>query len=172
MKLNQKINPVGIDIPIQDLQTKLHDDLIATLGITSAQYYCYGRVYVNPQKEGLVFETYEGSGEYIEVLPGDEIPLRSFFVWEESSYDDKYAGEISLIVFANLTVLKSLITHRADEEIHKDYHDILRKEPFGFKIVRLVTGINNVFPDYRKLKYDDMQPYHVFKFITELKYQI
>lgn len=172
MKLNQKINPVGIDIPIQDLQTKLHDDLIATWGITTAQYYCYGRVYINPLKEGLSFETYEGSGEYIDVLPGDSIPARSFFVWEESAYDEKYTAEIGIIFFVNVSVLKSSIAHRADEEVRKDVHDILRKEPFGFKISRLVTGINNVFPEYRKLKYDDMQPYHVFKFITELKYQI
>lgn len=173
--LYTKISPKGIDIPIQQMQTHLFDELSDTWSTTS--YSSFGRCYKNTHglDGGLLPEVFAGT-DYFTLLDIDKGDAFSFFVDNnKTAYEGgQYTTEVSIIFFCNLKKLKSSITHRADEEVRIDVQKILETRLFGFELIGIETGEDNVFSGFDEdfIKNDDLQPYHCFKVNTILKYNI
>lgn len=174
--LYTKRNPVGIDIPIQQLQKRLYEKLPDAWEINDNKYKSYGRIYRNQKESGLVPEVYLGNNEYSDSFFDDKISVLSFFdVAEERDYQGAdVKANVGLIFCLWLNDIKKNIAHRADEEAIKDVV-LLCKGPFhGFKLSRIVTGIENVFRGYNidPVKFRNMQPLLCFKLGFELTYNI
>ncbi len=173
----------GIDKKIQALQLKLHTDLSSEWD--TSLYDSYGRAYSVPLEKGgyklelfnqiVDDETHHGSNEYSgDIYISDKKAALSFFYVRDEEYEDhQYESIVDIVFFVNLSLLKASITHRADEEVREDVLELLKTEPLGFRIKSLVVGIDNVFSgmDVSNIKYDNMQPYHVFKFVTIVKHR-
>lgn len=180
--LYTKVKPVGMDIPIQKLQTYLHDKLLAIWGITSAEYNAYGRCYRNQKDDGYVAEVYTGNNEYREVYLDDRIAAMSFFgISGDTEVEVENTASVHLIFWVNLSKLKAPIVHRADEEVRVDVQKLLNKGVFGFSLKEISTGIERVLQEYAGttqaeqanldgLKFRDMHPFHCFRFDMEVMY--
>lgn len=172
--VGEKTTPVGIDSKIQSLQNKLYDDLSASDVWNNTDYDSYGRAYRIPKKDDThELALYLGSDEYSTLYIDDTKPAISFFfVQDTESYDvHKFVSTVDIIFFVNLSTLKASITHRADVEVREDVYEVLRTEPLGFRIQSLVVGVENVFSGMGISKYDDLQPYHIFKFVTQVNHR-
>ena len=169
-----KTNPVGIDVMIQQLQTKLHTDLCRTWGLTSdeqtAKYYCYGRAYRNATDDGYIAEVYTGNGEYKEVYWDDTLYAISFFGLDSTI--DRTVGNkagVHLVYFVNTAKLKPSVSHYADEEVRSDVLSAVGKSAFGFNVDSAELWLQNVLSEYPgsmrddRLKYVDMYPVHCFR---------
>ena len=175
--IGAKASPEGIDIKIQSLQTKLHNNLSAAGVWNTALYDAYGRAYRVP----LIDDTYRleldlGDNEYSgDAYINDAKAATSFFyVHDDDDYENHlFKSTVDIIFFVNLTTLLSSITHRADTEVKEDIYELLRREPEGFKIQNCITGIDNVFAGMAisNIKYDDLQPYHIFKYVTNVNHR-
>jgi len=169
-----KTSPVGIDIPIQKLQIKLYAYLSALW--STANYKSYGRVYVNDVADKSTPMVHVSGNNYHDVLPDKKYSAMSFmFVSDNVPVNGRmYAANVSLIFFGNLTSLKPTKTHRADEEVRNDILVLLEKEPYGFKLIDYVTGINATLSDFNidgnTLLGSDLQPNNVARFDLELIY--
>lgn len=174
MPLIQKIKPVGIDRIIDSIQKTLFNKLGWDTGTV---YESNPRAYKTPGKlngrEGLIPEVFVSDKEYKEVYFDDTIDASSFFLVADSRTGDKnYSIVVSIIFQIKLDKIFSNITHRADEEAHRQVLDVLEKTTL-VKINSLQTGIANVYSgllvDQSKL--DDMQPFHVFKVDMDVNYE-
>ena len=163
-----KTSPEGVDIKIQALQLKLHTALSSEWD--TVLYDSYGRAYRNPTKDGYKLELYDGSNEYSgSIYINDNKAALSFFYIQDTDYENHhYISTVDIVFFVNLAILKSSVTHRADTEVREDVYELLKCEPSGFKVQSQVIGVENVFNNINveNIKYDDLQPYHVFKFVT------
>jgi hypothetical protein len=176
--LNTKLNPVGIDFLIQQFQTELYERLMITWNISDdSKYQCFGRVYRNKDGQNYNAEMYAGSGEYKEVYWNDELSAISFF--GTGSTEDHKLGdktEVHLVFFTDLSKLKPLVAHRADEEVRKDVQNIAAEGPYGFKYLSTEIWIDNVLREYSGSRRDnrlsavDMQPVHCFRLNFEIYY--
>lgn len=180
-----KTNPVGIDALIQQLQTKLHDSLCETWGLSgdcevesqSNLYYAYGRAYRNSTDNGYVAEVYDANGDYKEVYWDDKLYALSFF--GIASQTERTAGnkaEVHLVYFVNTKALKPDVTHRADEEVRLDVLNAIGKNSFGFVVDSITLWLENVLQEYpgsirdERLKYVDMYPVHCFRINMTVNY--
>lgn len=174
--LIQKLNPVGADKNIQAFQKMLHDQLLAKWGLTTEKFHSYGRVYKNQRANGMyVPEWYEGENNYKEVH-FDDIPVYSFFgVADRSEFNEsQHLIDAYLVFRVDLSKVRPLITHRADEEIHADIQDIIRRDFHGFEYKSMETGVRAAFKEYSKWvesnQFNDMHPWHICRFNLSLKY--
>ena len=178
-----KTSPVGIDILIKRFQTHLHSRLITTwaLNVDDPLYRCYGRCYRNQSKEnGYIAENYEGENNYKEVYWDDALKAISFFgtAVRTENESGQHVTNVHLVFFLNLALLKPSITHRADEEVHKDVLNVIGKSLHGFQVDSIETGIENVLREYPgsrrddRLKYVDMHPVHCFRINLSVSYNI
>jgi len=176
-----KVSPVGVDIPIQKLQTHLHDKLLGVWGIDTSLYHAYGRCYRNQKDAGYVAEVYTGLNEYREVYLDDRLAALSFFgLTGDVDYNIVNRADVHLIFWVNVERLKQL-AHRGDEEVRKDVQVIAKDKLFGFTLSGLRLGIDRVLQEYRGmtsqstpdgLKFRDMHPFHCFRFDFSLQYDI
>lgn len=165
-----KTAPVGLDIAIQAVQTKLHTALLLKWGIDTADYRCYGRCYRNKQDNGYIAENYEGEGQYKEVYWDDTLKAISFFGSSANTQMDINSKvDVHLIFFVNLAKLKPAILHRADEEVRQDVVSVIGKNSFGLELQSIETWLENVLREYpgsrrdNRLNAVDMQPQHCFR---------
>ena len=175
-----KENTVGIDIPLQKIQTKLHAALLSRWGIDTAMYNCFGRVYRNQDKQGgYIPEAYKGLREYTDVLYNDRIIATSFFgVGNQTDYigNNTFKATVHLIFCLNIDKIKTAIEHRADEEIHQDVINALRSGLRPDTIQSIVTGMDAIFREYGGYKsqngiiFTDMHPKHCFRINFELTF--
>jgi hypothetical protein len=177
-----KDNPVGIDAKIQQLQTKLHDDLLAKWGIVTDQYKCLGRCYRNRKDQGYVAELYLGNGEYKDAYWDDTISAISFFGLSNSPVKHNLLEQanVHLVFFVNLAKLKTGIAHRADEEVRIDVLDLIGNSLFGFVFQSIELGLDSVLKEYpaswrtaekyTNLKTVDMHPLHCFRLNLFVQY--
>lgn len=163
-----KDTTVGIDTKIQALQNFLYNKLrhVDFWG-DSIVYNSYGRAYKNKKKDTKLPEVDTDGTEYEEVYPNDNVDAQSFFTVESDAPDQAQDGfmniaEVDLVFFVNLGVIKSE-SHRADQEAHRDVTNLLLLEPYGFRFNGIITGVENVLPNYPDEKHDDLSPYHIFK---------
>lgn len=172
-----KTNPVGLDINIQQLQVKLHRELIAKWALADdTQFECYGRCYRNKTDTGYIAEVYQTGGEYKEVFWNDTLTALSFFGISGSISHDKMShADVHLVFFANLSKLAlkdkagNVIVHRADEELRQSVLQVIGKSSFDFILDSVELWLENVLRDYPgsrrddRLKAVDMHPVHCFR---------
>lgn len=174
--LSLKTNPVGIDIPIQKAQTKLHSILMREWGIDDDLYECYGRCYRNQCNRGYIAEVYTESNEYKEVYFNDRLHAVSFFsVSPEITHTTLSKAGVHLIFFADLKKLAlkdrfgTAIQHRADEELRRQVMRALGTFSYSMTYEGSELGIENVLSEYpgtrrdERLKFIDMHPFHCFR---------
>lgn len=174
MPLIQKISPVGIDRIIDSIQVVLYNKLGWDTGTV---YEANSRANKTPGKldgkEGLIPEVYDGKKQYREVYFNDTVDANSFFLVDDTRTGDKlYTIIVSIIFQLKLDKIFPLITHRADEEAHKQVLDVLERTTL-VKINSLQTGIANVYSGLLvdQSKFDNMQPFHVFKVDIDVNYE-
>jgi hypothetical protein len=177
-----KGNPKGIDIVIQKIQVKVYDYLVDTWDIDDPNYISYGRVYRNQDKDGkYIPEAYVSDNEYVDPLYNDkEMCLCTSFFGvgsdQQSLGGGLFTAKCHIIFSLNIAQLKPGIIHRADEEVHIDCLDALRKAlPFD-TITNLITWNDNVFREYNGYKaqngiiFTDMHPKHNFRINFDLTF--
>lgn len=168
----QKTNPDGVDKQIQRLQ----DYLYTALGAEGwTLHECYERVYKTKKGDRIIPEAFINN-EYKEVLLNDNVNATSFFLVDdtETIRQNLSTVTVSWIVEANIKNLFPSITHRADEEMRSDLKRILKLNPFGFHLSKMITGVESVYNSLRiNVKFtDDMNQFHVVRFDLELSYPI
>lgn len=175
MSLILKTDPKGIDVVINNLQNTLFTELTTEFGWTD--YQSYPRAYKNPKDGSLIPENYDGSGDYKEVFYDDKFKATSFFLASDTSSLDRtsrqYSNTISAIFQVNLKELLPLITHRADEEMHRQVWLAITKSPQTYLLDSIVTGVDNVYSglNLTQLQIDDMSDCHVVRFDFNITYE-
>jgi len=179
-----KTAPVGVDIPIQKLQSYLHGKLLSKWGLQNADYEAYGRCYRNQKDAGYIAEVYVGGNEYKEVYLDDRIAALSFFGLSGNiEYEAGNTADVHLIFWVNIKKLRPAITHRGDEEVRKDVQQLVDNDYQGFQFAGIQLGLEKVHQEYRgtimaaqanldPLKFRDMHPYHCFRLDFKLTYNI
>lgn len=181
-----KTNPVGIDIPIQRLQTELHRKLISVgyWNLADAtKYKAYGRCYRNKIKDGYIAENYEGSNQYKEVYWDSDLTAISFFGISNSiKAGINSEADVHLVFFADLSKLalvdkdSTTIAHRSDEELRQMVLKIIGTHSHGFNYVSTELWLENVLKEYpgsrreKRLNAVDMHPVHCFRINLKLIY--
>jgi hypothetical protein len=159
-----KTSPVGIDKSIQAIQNSLYNFCQSKWSLSEAQILSFGRVY----KIGNKFRWYKSGKDYEEfdMLLDDRYAFQSFFIVnsvEWSQINVMFNSNVDLCIFSNVSTLKPLISHRADEEIRMEtYTRFKPAEWFGGISDLTIEGYTHEM---------DMQPYHSFKMILNLRYQ-
>ena len=175
MAKNQRINPVGIDKPINNFLDYLYSR-VKIEGVLVTDWEAYDRVYKTQKNGGLVPEYFTGGVDYKEVFYDDRFSMTSFFVADDTIETEggDAIQEVSLIVQANLSDLYPSIAHRADEEIRNLFmflsQNYYNADLFTFNNVE--TGIANVYREFvqRDIKLDDMSKKHDFRLNYTVKY--
>ena len=172
--LYTKINPTGIDKPIQEAQKMLHEKLNP---LWNTELSAYGRAYITKRIDGpTIPEVFVSDNDYKDVLGLDD--SRFFFVQSPTStkLDFKlYETDVDIYFIINLSEVKSTITHRADEEVHQNVDYILSQSSFDINSIEI--GIDNFISDFNltdmdNFKLADFQPYHIFKVACSVKYNL
>jgi hypothetical protein len=161
----RKISPKGIDVVINGMQT-----ILETLSWTN--YEIYDRAYKNETNEAVKYERFVSGNDYQDVLTDDGFSATSFFtVSDNATYEERWNATVSIIFQLKLTDLYPLVAHRADEEAHNEVAVLLQNDP-RFELTRLTKGIRNVYSElgYGANKFDDLNPYHVFKVDLSVNY--
>lgn len=172
-------NPVGVDLAVADIQNKMFEYLTVTAGWTN--YESYPRAYVNPKKGGAIPEVFTGNREYKECLFDDKFNVTSFFIVENSKpYDGdngNFEASISIIFQCKLNELYPSITHRADEEMHLDLIEAIKRTAYIKQLGGVITSTEDVYSalsipsDYAaRVALDDMSDFHVVKIDLTIKY--
>jgi hypothetical protein len=158
----------GIDVPIARLNTLFTDNLW-----TDKTYTKYGRIYRNQKADGIYPEAFNANGDYGDVLLNDKINALSFFDVqpEETLSGSRFVSDVWIAFAVNLTKLyPTVTTERATEYAHQDALVQIKKS--NFKVTGLVRGFD-AFSDYSLAKPEDsMNPFYLFRFNTEIKYDI
>ena len=168
MSVVSKINPVGIDKPIDIIQNALFNGLVTNGSFVD--YTVYPRVYVNESKNGIKPENYTSKNEYKDVFVDDGHALSSFVIVDpsrDSTTTTNFTPNISIIFQARLDKLITGITHRPDEEFNNQVAVILNKlRSRGITLGGIVTGLENVYAEFdtTSVKWDDMNPFYVVRF--------
>ena len=172
IRAEQIINPVGLDLTIQDFQNYLADNLPEIQVV-------FGRAYKNENREGkFVPEVYLKNNEYFEIFANDKYHSFMFFdVSENRNVEkDNITTEISLICFANLNKIYSTLKHRATENLIVDIKNITDTyfSKYGkWELQNIIEGVKNVFSNYNydlSEKLNNMQPFYICGFKFKVKY--
>ncbi len=167
-------NTSGIDCNIQDMQITLYDGLLAKDSISEVEGF--GRVYKNNTENGAIPEYYLSDGNYKELYLDNNWNVSfSFIVGDNHRTEDGivYIAPVKIVFWFNLKKLDS--TKRADAEAHRIVSEIIENEFTNtYQPTGLETGIENVYRGFRvdQIKYDDMQPFHVFSYNMDLTYYL
>lgn len=183
-----KDSPVGVDVPIQNLQSFLYEKLKVKWGISDdTSFDSYGRVYRNTIDAGIMPEVLVSSTEpatntnYKQMFFDDSVnKVVSFFdVGPVMTYAKATATVKAWAVFmVNVALLKPDIQHRADEEIRNDVQRLCAQSHFGFSMNESVTGYRNVFSEFTALlgkdqeTFRDSHPLHCFRIGFNLIYDV
>lgn len=167
-----KTSPVGIDIPIRKLQTRIYNVLCDWGDIDG-----YGRVYRNPKKDRVIPEFYKGDGDYQEVLINDCRDSIFFFDMHpetDVSNRDYATTRLDIIFYVNLKNLIGL-TDRQDEEVRNRVIQILKSKPYNYRMEKMYTTIDKVYSEFKGvaeiLKNKDMSYYHHFRISGLISYR-
>jgi hypothetical protein len=162
-----KTNPVGIDIPINQLQTAIYDQLNYT------NIEGFGRCYlIEDKQKNKIPANFDQGKDYTEVLPNDKNGSNGHFFFMEdqkSKFDNSQAEtEVDIIFLLNIEKLKPGIAHRADEEVLSDIFGIIEKYKI-FKLKEFIKGAKALEDFDTNLL--DMQPYFFLKISGIINYQ-
>lgn len=160
--IHLKINPVGIDTPIQRMQQSLYDKLLASW---NCDIHAYGRVYLDDKEGSIIPKAYLKSGEYRNVLADDTIKGAHFFFVENEESELMpntclATTDIDLILIVDdLKNVKSDIIHYADEEIKEEVKSYLK----GFCRFKSATKGKDALSGFDISKKHFKYPYFVLK---------
>jgi hypothetical protein len=181
MSLITKIQPYGIDVAINEIQTAIYNFLVDVNKVGWTEYESYPRVYKNKKGDDVLPEFYEGTNDYFEVLFNDKFKVTSFVLVDDVVNSSLNEGErvftqrVSFIFQGLLDELYPTITHRADAEMHDDIFRAF--DSTEYDVVSYQTGINNVYSDLtfasllnEKVNLDDMSNFHFVRFDIEVPY--
>jgi hypothetical protein len=166
---NIKTNPIGIDAKIQRLQTSLFSQLNT---LWSTELDAYGRCYVVEENGERTVNFYKNPKEY-QII---SVAERNKFFFIHRSIAKKvdtlnYETNIELIFIVDVAKLKPQIMHRADVEVQADVELLLNQFDNIF-VESLEVGYENVLRGIKYIQANDMQPYHVFKFNLNVRYNM
>lgn len=176
-----KTNPMGIDALIQRIQTKLHNDLNVTWGLVnpndetdSTKFLdAYGRCYVMQNDKMLKdVNRFVSSKEYEQVSVAEK--NKFFFLQTQKSkkVDNLFYETILETIFIlDLPSIKPDISHRADVEAQADVELILNQFQ-NVTIDSIEIGHENVLRGIDYSHKNDKQPYHVFKYNLNVRYDM
>ena len=168
-----KTDPVGIDESIVKVQKILFDELSTIWGIDIDGY---GRIYKNKKGDKTIPEHYLGNNKYSGNLFNQYKTKFFFEVSDKSNFDaGLFTSDVSIYFIVDLDKTK-VTPYRADEEVREQVFAILRKTTLR-NIKSIDTGIDSVASSFSNIlkdnaKWDDMQPFHVFKIVSELSYKL
>lgn len=166
-----KSNPVGIDVNINRIQSKIHDPLLSKWEDISI----YGRVYKKPDNNGKIsLQRYTVNGEYkpVSFSEGNKI----FFV--QGTRPEIYYGQAKNDLWAVCTLKLDNLNEREDEKVHIELVSELQKAVGPEAISGLEYGMNNFRRliedplEFGNFKYGDIHPYHLFMVKMEIDYQL
>lgn len=171
---NVLTSPKDLDRVIQELQTKLYDELI--IKWSTSKLDAYGRVYKN-EKQGKVFpEVFDSVKQnYKRVFYNGQSCF--FFVDDDShpidDQDHEFTTDVKIVFMLNLSDL-TVKTERADADVKNDVIEILRDNDFHFRMEEYIQGIDNVLRGFetKPIKNNDIQPLHVFAIRTSWSYSV
>jgi hypothetical protein len=177
--LHQITKPIGHEVNIQQLQTKLYNALSTTWDIGETNFEFYGLT----RKLSKGDEVFPGwwdvrtNKDYKAITFDDKKKVVAFF-----GMDDEVEHTTSIST-ANVHVIFFIDLHniyensqRRDIEARKAVYDLIfYSNPYGFRITRESYGTENALREYTKLSKDltryDVHPLHVFRFDLELKFK-
>lgn len=174
---NLRTNTSGIDIHLENLQTKLYNAFVKVN--SSLNLNGFGRVYINPSETGFRLEWYKGDDEYEDVLRCDD--SRFFFVMNpQLETEDSISAKVGIVFMIDLNDLYQN-TERNDEKLRQLAYNTILKSAFKPKKITIGTDYLNRFalgftgsPRRRNidavLDFEDMNPYHIFTIETEVDY--
>lgn len=167
-------NPQGIDFPIQYAQKIIYDDLTALWGLGLEGY---GRVSKNERNDSVIPELKKQGKEY----SGTLLTSSNKFFFIKGSKSEGLGGnyfkcKVEIYFILDLKKIKPNIAHRADQEVHKDVIHILSKCGFDSITEIIDTDLDTILRDFKgaygKNKYQDLEPYHIFKVGVGINYNL
>jgi len=169
-----KKNTTGLDCVIKQIQCDTYDAFTGYWGSIDL----FGRVYKNPKKDkGIIPEVFEGH-DYREILLDDKKRGHIFFIDgdEHKNIDEGlFQTELKAVFILNLNrVTNASKIERRDELVEKQAYQNLNKYAPNFRIMSLQKTIPLVFQgfDLKRMRFDDMHPYHVFAYKGLLNYKL
>lgn len=161
---NLTTNNTGIDTVLLSFQEDLYNSLVKVLSSVDG----YGRVYKNESKEGGAVPEWwnETESRYKEMYLDSSKEVAFYFIVGENheSEDGSYfTAPLKVVFIINLSKLNT--PNRADAQAQKIAVSSIQKDvDIAFDINGIETGIDNVFSgfDTSKIRFDDMQPFHIF----------
>lgn len=174
-----KPSVIGVDIPIQKLQTALYTKLLALWPVTANTFNMYGRAYRNQTNDGYSPEVYAGNNEYKDVYFDDSLAASAFFGLGDNQKTDKASttADVFVIFMVDLSKIKPAAT-RNDEEARVDVERICLQRDYGFFLSNIITGIDQVFKEFsgwknvQGIKFRDEHPWHCFRLNFKVTYNI
>lgn len=136
---------------------------------------CYEVEKQEDQKRYTDIEYYYGNGDYIGLIhaEGNKVFFVNDYDISPVGLNGYYTTRVDIYFTIDLKQAKPDISHRADTEVQNDVLNVLQSSVPNTRIVRVVTGIENVYRGYRHRITDDTQPYHCFKVEIEvLRYNL
>lgn len=158
---------IGIDNHIEAMQVTFVAELFRDYDYTS-----YGRAFLNIRDEKIVPEVLDSGNEYKEVLLDDNLGGLSFFVVDNDYIPisrNNLKTKVNIYFAVNLATLYPTITERAVEHLHKDVLNILKGSKFKF--TGLTAG-REAFSEFDIKLGDNMQPFYLARFSTEIDWNI
>jgi len=159
----ERTDPVGIDKVVNRIQNTIYNYIQTQWSLSESQIISFGRVHKITGKNDALRWYDTDYKTYDMLLESDKAVLFFFIASESSAFSSLHEREVYLYMFVNLSTVKDSITHRADEEVKMDIYDRLKPmEAFG--------GFGEMdLPNFNSKM--DVQPYHAFKIILNLRYQ-
>lgn len=165
----------NIDRIVQELQTKLYDELIVRWNTSKLD--AYGMVYRN-EKGGKVFaEVFDAvKKNYKRVFYNGQ---SCFFFVDQTKHttdeEHEFLTDVKICFMVNLDDITTA-TERADSDVKNDVIEFIRKWGYEFKITDYIKTIDEVFRGFdteaSKKAQNDMHPLHVFAIEGLLNYSI
>lgn len=163
----------GIDMPIDNLVAVFNSNLWAAFNTDFV-----GRIFHNVRHDPSKIspEKWLSGNNYKEVLKDISIDGQCFFdVRPRESGHPMSESDVRICFMVNLSIVYPSLTRReATEQSHIDTLDIIKSS--RFKPVNLIRGFEG-FEEYdwgegANQAKSDMHPHYLFRYDTELKYQI
>ena len=162
---------IGVDSKIYNIQNLLNENL----GLQDVDFY--GRVQKSITNDGkFVPEFHLNNSERKEVYYNDQIAKGGnvFFIDSDKhtvTQGGLFVSKIKIVFMLNLNLCYDLKDYKADTEVQDICVKLIQKSKM-LEITELEKGLKNVFNgfDISKIKFNDMNPYHIFSINGNLKY--
>lgn len=170
--VHEKENPIGVDVPIQEMQRLLKKKL------NWNNVDIFGRVYKMKDGEIVLPHAYIGGGEHDKsVLTNEKGNNRVFFIVngeEKELPGGQMEVEIKTVVITDLDQTFPDINHRPDNEARNHVHTIVKSSGQFRNVTKIESEYDKVMKGYEvsyALKLD-VHPMHIFAIVSKVKYYL